>query len=470
MIRIFTIISLLFLSYTSTTAQDPAGFLSVRELTALPVTKDTGETPQSKAWAYGGHYWAVLPDATGTHLWRLEGDGWVKHLKLSDILFKADCKVDGNLAHILLFRGRDIISMASLEYVSGAGTYKFWSKRSENVDINIGKEAYTATIEVDSKGRMWLASDAETSIDIRWSDIPYTTWSEPVSLASGVTNDDQSAIVKIRDKIGVMWTDLNKKRYGFKTHADGADPTAWSEEEIPSSQSALDLGGGMVSNSINLASTSDGTLYAAIKTSFNTPGHPRLALLVRRPSGNWDDLYSVSGSGDRPVVILNEEAQLIRVVYNTSRANNNDIVYKQSPMSGVTFTPEQLLLKGPYTDISSTKDTFTEGVVILASNETHTAGVIAFDKLPEEDCCDWTLYPNPFNDITSLYFKTTATEKYNLTIYSSTGEQLTSLSGDTKAGEVNRIEIDGEKFASGLYMVRLQTKAQNRVFKVIISK
>ncbi|OKL39545.1 T9SS type A sorting domain-containing protein [Pontibacter flavimaris] len=470
MIKIFLSIGLLFFSFTFAKAQDTTGFLAVRELKPLSVTRDTGETPQSKAWAYAGYYWTVLPGDSGTHLWRLEGDIWVKQLKLSNHLYKADCKIDGDLAHILLFTGRDIISLVSLKYNTGSRTYKFWSKDPENVDINIGKKAFTATIEVDSKDRMWLASDAESSIDVRWSDPPYTSWSEPVNLATEVTDDDLCAIVRIGNKIGVMWTDVNKKRFGFKTHADQADPTAWSEEEIPSSQSALDLGGGMVSNSLNLASTSDGTLYAAIKTSFNTPGHPRLALLIRRPSGNWDDLYGVSGSGDRPVVLLNEEAQLIRVVYNTSLANENDIVYKQSPMSGIIFTPEQLLLKGPYTDVTSTKDTFTEGVVILASNETHTAGVLAFDKLPEEDCCDWTLYPNPFNDITSLYIKTRASGKYNLTIYSSTGEQLTFLSGDTEAGEVKRIEINAEKFTTGLYLLRLQTKEQFRTFRVVINK
>lgn len=468
MIRIFTVISLLLVSYIFAAAQESTGFLQVNELKPLPATKDTGETPQSKVWSYAGAYWAVLPDASGTHVWKLNGDTWVRQLKISDTLFKADCKVVDNQVHVLLFRGRDIISMVSLEYASGS--YKFWSKRPEKVDINIGKDAFTATIEVDSKGRMWLASDAASSVDVRWSDAPYTTWSEPVRLAEGLTNDDICSIVALPGKIGVMWTDVTKKRYGFKVHTDDADPASWSEDEVPSSQSALEVGGGMVGNTLNLVSASDGTLYAAIKTSFNTAGHPRLALLIRRPSGSWDDLYPVSSSGDRPIVILNEKARKVRVVYNTSMANNNDIVYKESPASDISFTPETLLFKGPYTDATSAKDTFDQGVVILASNGSQTAGVIAFDELPDEQCCDWALYPNPFNDTTSLYFATQGDGRYHLTIYSSSGEKITSLSGDARAGEMNRIEILGERFASGLYMVKLQTEEKSRVFKVILNK
>ena len=38
-------------------------------------------------------------------------------------------------------------------------------------------------------------------------------------------------------------------------------------------------------------------LYAAVKTSYDTPGYPKIALLIRRPAGTWDDLYSVDETG-----------------------------------------------------------------------------------------------------------------------------------------------------------------------------
>ena len=67
-------------SFTSYTCTD---------LTALPVSANTGEKPQSKVWQYGGAWWAVLPTSAvspgpGTWLWRLDGTSWTSVLKLSD--------------------------------------------------------------------------------------------------------------------------------------------------------------------------------------------------------------------------------------------------------------------------------------------------------------------------------------------------------------------------------------------------
>ena len=36
------------------------------------------------------------------------------------------------------------------------------------------------------------------------------------------------------------------------------------------------------------AVAADGTLYAAVKTSYDSSGYPKIALLVRRPNGVWD--------------------------------------------------------------------------------------------------------------------------------------------------------------------------------------
>ena len=46
------------------------GTLSVTE--PLSVATNTGEKPQSKAWRSADQWWAVLPDDTGTWLWRLD--------------------------------------------------------------------------------------------------------------------------------------------------------------------------------------------------------------------------------------------------------------------------------------------------------------------------------------------------------------------------------------------------------------
>src|SRR5690606_9510751 len=81
-----------------------AQFSSTTLLSQIPITVNTGEKPQSKIWAHGGKFWTVLPDNNGTHVWRLDGSVWQNILTISDkTTSKVDCKVMGNVTHVLLF-------------------------------------------------------------------------------------------------------------------------------------------------------------------------------------------------------------------------------------------------------------------------------------------------------------------------------------------------------------------------------
>jgi hypothetical protein len=87
-------------------------------------------------------------------------------------------------------------------------------------------------------------------------------------------------------------------------------------------------------------------LYCAVKTSYETPGYPKLSLLVRRPSGAWDPLYPVTtAEGTRPVVVLDEVARTLTVVYS-SHENGGDILYRQSGLPSISFGPPFTLING----------------------------------------------------------------------------------------------------------------------------
>ncbi len=73
----------------------------------------------------------------------------------------------------------------------------------------------------------------------------------------------------------------------------------------------------MADDHVNVAVASDGTLYAAVKTSYDTSGYPLIALLVRQPDGTWDGLHEVDQTGTRPIVLLNEADDSVRVVYTS---------------------------------------------------------------------------------------------------------------------------------------------------------
>ncbi|TPE42501.1 LamG-like jellyroll fold domain-containing protein [Pontibacter mangrovi] len=355
------------------------GFREITKLSPVSISTNTGEKPQSKVWKYDGKHWAVLPNASGTFLWRLDGTSWTNVLKLSTkTTSKADCRMVGNIAHILLYQGRSS-QIVSVEYNAAQGTYELWSKRTSTVGLSFDSGVETATIDIDGNGRMWLASDGSNTINVRWSDSPYKNWSSPITIASGVSSDDICAVIAMKGKIGVLWSDQVAKRFGFKTHADGDSPSSWSNNEVPASQSALNVGGGMADDHLNLALGSDGTLYCAAKTSYDTKNYPEVVLLVRRSSGSWDNAYDVAPVGTRPVVILNEAENKIRVVY-TSGDSGGNILYRESAFSPIKFGSQLTLMSGgSYNNTTSTKDNFTDDIVILASSSSEAVGVLATD-------------------------------------------------------------------------------------------
>ncbi|HSI76545.1 MAG TPA: fibronectin type III domain-containing protein, partial [Lunatimonas sp.] len=374
--KLFFLLAYAFLCTFNVAAQD--GFTTITNLTPVAVSTNTGEKPQAKVWKYAGKHWAVLPNSTGTHLWRLDGTAWTNVLRLSTrTSSKADCKMIGTSAHILLFQGASS-QLVSVEYSEVSGSYELWSKRTSTVGLNFASGVETATLDIDGDGRMWIAYDGTTEIYVQWSDSPYHNWSQPVTLATGINTDDICAVTAMQGKVGVFWSNQTTQRFGFRTHEDGAPPTEWSDDEIPASQSAINIGSGMADDHMNMALASDGTLFCAVKTSFDRTGYPDIGLLVRRPSGTWDNFYEVAPRGTRPIVILNEDKNKLRVVY-TSQNNGGNILYRESYVSNISLSSQMTLISGTYDNSTSTKDNFTTEIVILASNSTHAVGVLATD-------------------------------------------------------------------------------------------
>src|SRR6185295_7572 len=106
----------------------------------------------------------------------------------------------------------------------------------------------------------------------------------------------------------------------------------------------------------------DGTLYVAVKSSYDTGGVPHISLLVRRPNGHWDDAYQVNQDGTRPLLLLNEPANLIRVVDE----DQGTIRYRDSPISSIHFGSQKTLMSGSLNDPTSSKMSWTSDVVVMA--------------------------------------------------------------------------------------------------------
>jgi hypothetical protein len=480
---------------------DQPGFASVTPLVPLNVSQPTKDKPQSKVWNYANKWWCALSVAEGTKVFRLDGTSWVDILTLNNKTSRSDCRIVGDLVHLLLYKGAsNISSVYSLKYDGVAGTYALWNERPTPSDIIFPEGSETATLVIDQAERMWVASDGLSDISVWFSDKPYTTWSAPITIASGVKDDDICALVAIpnQGKIGIFWSNQITKRFGFKTHADGSDPLVWSADELPASQSANDnVGLGMADDHMNLKVSADGTIYCAAKTSYNIDGQPKLILLIRRPSGVWDDQYTVAMNpeGTQPIVVLNEEQHKIKIVY-ASLENGGDILYRESSTDNISFTPAMNLISniGTLYDYStSCQQGYSSELVIMATNlsviPNQAVGVIASDNvltvsnktianainwLPlqlDNSQSTFRANPNPFSFNTTVRFTTPESGTYHLTLYNSSGiKQTIYKKGWAEAGVENVVTLSGNALQNGVYFIRLQTAKGSQILKVLLQK
>jgi len=382
------LICLFVVDFFSSANSSAQSFVSTTALTDYEAKKNTADKPQSKVWKHDGYWWAVIPDSLGTHICKLVDNNWVRGHKLSNIKrWKADTKNVGDTTYILLFED-DVSKIVTVEYAPDTETYSEIGR----TDISTsGVE--TATIDIDSQNRMWLAYQKSHDIKVQYSDPPYSSWSSSIDLETSVNSDDICAVVAFEDdegkKIGVIWSDQDEDRFGFSYHLDGDEPEVsnWTMEIPISDHNVAD-------DHMNFAVASDGTIYAAVKTSYDKIGEPQIALLIRRPSGTWDPLYSVrdrglSNSPTRPIALLDETNGIITVVY-TSGQNGGDIIYKSSFTSSINFSPgtEGTYLITSTSDTTqldnatSTKQCFDSEVLILASSVHTWRGVIGSYNSP----------------------------------------------------------------------------------------
>jgi hypothetical protein len=124
---------------------------------------------------------------------------------------------------------------------------------------------------------------------------------------------------------------------------------------------------------MNTAVRADGTLYVAIKTGYSSAPLPTIGLFVRRPNGTWDNLYFVDTVGTRPIVVLDEETNKIRVFYTSTTGT---AFMRESSASVISFGPIEEVISGGFNDMTSVKDSWTGRLLVLTSSLAGTTGVV----------------------------------------------------------------------------------------------
>jgi len=343
--------------------------------------------------------------------------------------------------------------------------------------ITLDPGVETATLDIDHRGRMWLASDGETDIRVRWSDPPYTSFSDPIVLATGTSTDDICAVVALpaQRMVGVFWSDQVSRRFGFKTHRDDDAPQTWSVDEVPASQSILEVGKGFGDDHMNMAVASDGTLYCATKTSYDLQGYPHLILLRRKPGGQWEDPYEVSDFGTRAIVILNEIERKLKVVF-TSVEDGGNILYKETSLPTIAFGDHQMLIEGFYNNATCAKSNYHPDVVILAASAesasaTSVAGVLAEDEITVTSVSEslearGRVYPNPVDREVYIEFGNYTIASAQFTVLDPSGRTVLQETVEIENG-IGRLILDSDVVPAGMYFVRIGQPGKTTVVKMI---
>ncbi len=341
--------------------------MSVTQLQSASFSQDASEKPQSKMFEYAGQWWSVMPDKKGTWVYRLDGTSWTQVQQIStNKKTHADVKVDGDLAYVLMFSGSKS-QVATLQYDAIDNRFEFWAQQPNLVNVSLSGD--TGTIDIDSTGRLWIASIGKSGVEARYSDGLHTSFSGPITVGAKVGSGEMSSIIAMPNgTIGIFWSDQKTKRFGFSTHQDGAAPNAWSTNEVPGNSNALSIGKGMADNHMHLAVASNGTLYATIKTGYDKKGYPLIGLLVRRPNGVWDEFYNVTDTGTRPVIVLDESSNQLVIAYTTA-TGGGDIVYRTSSLDTISFSGTKVLIPGKVNNVTTAKVSSNGQVTFLADSK-----------------------------------------------------------------------------------------------------
>ena len=79
------------------------------------------------------------------------------------------------------------------------------------------------------------------------------------------------------------------------------------------------------------------------------------------------------------------------------------------------------------------------------------------------------LYPNPFNNNTTLDYTLTKAEKVNVGLYDVLGKELVSLKNESQRAGKHQLTIDAAelKLSKGLYLLILKTEKTSAFIKIV---
>ena len=360
---------------------EPKSYPGPRYAAALPAP--SGDKPQSKVWRADGAWWAVLVSAKkkvptihelrADHTWRDTGTVVDDRAdSTADVLFEKSS------LHVVSRTLTGDITYSRFAYAPAKRSYT----RAKGLPATVatgGTES--ASLATDSTGTIWATYTQGARVWVaRSAGQDGTSWSRSLLPVpdNTVAEDDVSALVAFKGKIGLAWSDQGDWAFRFAVHADGDGPGEWTVETPLS-------GNGMVDDHINLKSVAgDGRVFAAVKTSQDLVGGgddaPGMYVLRRDPDGTWEKTV-VGLVGDRltrPQLLLDRESARV-YLFEAAPTTGGAIYYKSSPFTGCRSPPAAGPLRHPgppgaaINDVSTPKGSTTPADDAVASRPTRPA-------------------------------------------------------------------------------------------------
>ncbi len=305
--------------------------------------RPTSEKPQSKLWWNDGVWWGCLWDPgvgayrihrmdVATQSWQSDGPNADDRTgALVDVLWTEP--VLYILSHV--FDAEGPFRIHSYTYDPNSLTYA--TRPGFPVETNVGT-AKAVTLAKDTTGKLWIAWEGDGDVWVNRSLGDETLWGEPFRLPvqGNDTSGDISTIASLPGRIGVLWSNQVDLKIYFATHIDGASDTTWEpREEALADTSGADV----VDDHINMAVSTDGTVYAVSKTGLPNPTDPRIFLLRRDPGGGWTQHVVARKEDDhsRPIVVLDDENRQVYVFAKSDAEVSGVVRMKVSDMDNIAF-------------------------------------------------------------------------------------------------------------------------------------
>jgi hypothetical protein len=344
------------------------------------VRSPTAQKAQSKLWYAEGAWWAGLlaPSSDRIKIFRLDWarQTWVDTGTIVDERASADPDylAVGDRLYVASAGTRPTSSSAArfLRFTYDASAKRYIRDPDFPVRItDIGTNAIV--IARDGAKRLWITFVEAGKVMVAHTDGNDAHWSAPYAVPGSGTlraEDISSVIAFGPGRIGVMWSDQQRQKMLFSSHADGESDDAWTPVEVVAE------GAGSADNHLNLKTFErDGKelIAAAVKTSRDVvtdpnPLDPQILVMIRTDDGVWTGYEAglVADKHSRPIVLIDEVRRLLYVA-------------AQSPFGGGAIYVKRTDLDQPVFPtgkgdplIASTKD-------LEIANPTSTKGSISPD-------------------------------------------------------------------------------------------